>query len=126
MTSEELKKLFEHYAEEAQFRDWSKGEGPSLRFVYACEHGTFWKFTPKSWWQFVTKAIRNNGGHDFMLSQALSRPPKLVVKGEDNKFSSSDMKVRCVSPLDWTLQDWENELIHGRRLTEGLTPDEFG
>jgi hypothetical protein len=50
MTSDELKKLFEHYAEDAQFQNWSKGEeSPGMRFVYACEHGMIWKFTPKAW-----------------------------------------------------------------------------
>jgi hypothetical protein len=48
MTSEKLKKLFVRYAEEAQFQRWSKGT-PEVQFVYACEYGTIWKFTPIEW-----------------------------------------------------------------------------
>ena len=115
MTSEELKKLFENYHEDAQFQTWSKGEAPGMRFVYACEYGTIWKFTPKAWWQFVTRVVRNNGCHDFFLSKALRSRPRHVIKGENNKFYSSDLKMRCVNPLDWTLLDWTNELIRPER-----------
>jgi hypothetical protein len=113
MTSAELKKLFGHYAEDAQFQNWSKRESPRMRFVYACEHGMIWKFTPKAWWQFVTRAVRNHGCHDFFLSKALRSRPKYIIKGADNKFYSSDLTMRCVNPLDWTLQDWTKELIPG-------------
>lgn len=37
MTSEELKKLFVHVTQDAQFQNWSKGEPPGMKFVYACE-----------------------------------------------------------------------------------------
>ena len=84
-----------------------------MRFVYACEYGTIWKFTDKEWWQFVTRVVRNNGGHDFLLSAALRSRPRHIVKGEDNKFCSTDSRVRCVNPLDWTLLDWTNELLPG-------------
>jgi hypothetical protein len=115
MTSVQLRKLFGRCAEDAQFRNWSKGEAPGMRFVYACEYGTIWKFTPKEWWQCVTRAIRNRGSHDFLLSKALRGRPRHIIKGEDNKFYSSDLAMRCVNPLDWTLQDWTNELIPGGR-----------
>jgi hypothetical protein len=115
MTSEGLKKLFGDYAEDARFQSWRKEEALGIQFIYACEYGTIWKFTPKEWWQLVTKVVRNNGGHDFVLSKALRSRPKHIVKGEDNKFYSSDPSMRCVNPLDWTLLDWTNELIPGRR-----------
>src|ERR1700687_1078220 len=118
MTSEELKKLFLHYSEEAQFQNWNKGEAPGTRVVYACEYGTIWKFTPQAWWQFVTRTVRNNGCHDFFLSKAVRSRPRQLIKGEDNKFYSSDVTIRCVNPLDWTLLDWTNELIAGRRTTQ--------
>ena len=118
MTSVELRKLFGHYAEDTQFETWSKREAPGMRFVYACEHGEIWKFTPKAWWQFVTRVICNHGCHAFFLSKALHRRPKYIIKGEDNKFYSSDFRMRCLNPLDWTLQDWTNELIPGRRATQ--------
>src|ERR1700733_18377 len=54
MTSEKFNKLFGQFAEEAQFQLW-KGEAAAVRFVYACEYGTIWKFTPKEWWRLVTK-----------------------------------------------------------------------
>src|ERR1700680_1469464 len=110
MTSEELKKLFGHYAEDAQFQNWSNGKVPGMRFVYACEYGTIWKFTPKAWWQFVRRVVCNRGCHDFFLSKALRSRPRHLTKGEDNRFYSSDLGMRCVNPLDWTLQDWTNEL----------------
>jgi hypothetical protein len=105
MTSEELNKLFKQYSEDAQFQNWSKGEAAGMRFVYACEYGTIWKFTPKAWWQFVKQVVRNNGCHDLFLSKALRRRPKHLVKGEDNKFYSSDRAMLCMNPLDWTLLD---------------------
>ena len=117
MTSEELKKLFVHYAEDAQFHTWNKGEAPGMRLVYVCEYGTIWKFTPQAWWQFVTRVVRNNGRHDFFLSKAVRSRPRQIIKGKDNKFYSSDITIRCVNPLDWTLLDWTNELIPGRRTT---------
>ena len=114
MTSAQLKKLFTSLAEEAQFQDWSKGL-PEVQFVYACEYGTIWKFTPKEWWLFVRKAVDNRGIHEFVLSRALGNRPKYITKGSDRKISSFNSKMRCVNPLDWTLVDWTNELT--RSLT---------
>ena len=109
MTSEQLKKLFAHYSDDAQFQDWNNG-ATEVRFVYACEHGTIWKFTPKEWWRFVRTVVGNQGSHEFLLSAALRNRPKFIAKGDDRKFSSSDNRMRCVNPFDWTLQDWNNEL----------------
>jgi hypothetical protein len=120
MTSAELKKVFGNYAEDAQFQDWTKGETQGVQFVYACEYGTIWKFTPKAWWQFVKKVVRNNGGHDFVLSKAMRSRPKHITKGEDNQFYSSDSRMRCVNPLDWTLLDWTNELTPCRIPTQSI------
>jgi hypothetical protein len=104
MTSEELKRLFARYSEDAQLKIWNKGGVQGLRFVYACENGTIWKFTPQEWWQFVTKAIRNHGDHDFLLTRAMCSRPRLITRGADGKFYSSDNKMRCVNPLDWTVE----------------------
>ena len=109
MTSEQLKKLFAYYAEEAQFQNWNNG-AVKIQFVYACEYGTIWKFTPKEWWLTVRKAIGNQGSHEFLLSAALRKRPKFITKGEDRKISSSDSNIHCVNTSDWTLQDWTNEL----------------
>ena len=122
MTSEALKKLFGQITQDAQFQNWSKGEAPGMQFVYACEYGMIWKFTPKAWWQFVSRAVRNDGGHDFFLSKALRSRPRHIIKGEDNKFYSSDGRMRCVNPLDWTLLDWTNELIPGGKATQNIEP----
>jgi hypothetical protein len=111
MTSHELKQLFTRYSEDAQFEIWNKGRVPELRFVYACENGTIWKFTPKGWWQFVTKAIRNRGGHDLLLSKAMGHRPRHIMRGADGNFYSSNIEMRCVNPLDWTVETWTNELI---------------
>lgn len=111
MTQEKLGKLLALYSEEARFQTWNAGKIPGVRFVYACEYGTVWKFTPKAWWQSITKAIRNQGRHDFCLSQAMLHRPRHIVKGGDAKFHSSDAGMRCVNPLDWTLEDWTNELM---------------
>jgi hypothetical protein len=109
MTSVELKKLFAYCVEEAQFQNWSKG-APEVRFVYACEYGTIWKFTPKEWWRFVNKALCNRGNHDFLLSRALRNRPRHITRDGDHKIYSSDSRMRCVNPLDWTVEDWANEL----------------
>jgi hypothetical protein len=111
MTSQELTKLFAQYSEDAQFQMWIKGKPQEMKFVYACENGAFWKFTPKEWWRLVTKAIRNQGCHSFFLSKALRSRPNHIVRGDDTKFYSSDIKVRCVNPLDWTAENWIAELI---------------
>jgi hypothetical protein len=110
MTSLELRKLFLHHAEEAQFKNWNKGAS-EVRFVYACEYGTIWKFTPKEWWQFVRKAVGNYGIHEFMLSTALRNRPSFIKMGGDRKISSSESGIRCVNPLDWTIEDWTSELM---------------
>lgn len=111
MTQEKLKKLFARFSDDAQFETWNAGKIPGVRFVYACEYGTIWKFTPRAWWQSMTKAIRNQGSHDFTLSTALCHRPRHIVKGSDNKFHSSDKELRCVNPEDWTVEDWTNELM---------------
>jgi hypothetical protein len=112
MTSKTLAKLFAQTAEDAQFRLWNRGRLQGVRFVYACEYGVIWKFTPKAWWQLVTKTILNQGRHDFYLSKSLRCRPRHIFKGEDNKFYSSDSHMRCVNSLDWTIADWTNELVH--------------
>jgi hypothetical protein len=112
MTSEKLAKLFAEVAEDAEFRLWNQGRAQDVRFVYACEYGVIWKFTPQAWWQLVTKTILNQGRHDFYLSKSLRCRPRHIFKGEDNKFYSSDSHMRCVNSLDWTIEDWTNELVH--------------
>jgi hypothetical protein len=109
MTSEQLKHLFAYYADETQFQSWNTGR-PEVRSVYACEYGMIWKFSPKEWWQFARKTILNQGNHEFVLSKALRNRPKHIVKGSDRKISSLEPAMRCVNPLDWTLQDWIDEL----------------
>ena len=105
-----LYKLFARCAEDAQFQLRTKAK-PEIRFVYACEYGTIWKFTPKEWWRFVTKTVRNDGNPEFLLSKALYRRPKHIKEAMDHVISSSDHRIRCVNPLDWTLEDWAKELI---------------
>jgi hypothetical protein len=110
MTSEQLTKLFAQIAENAKFQLWNKEQVREVRFVYACEYGEIWKFTPIGWWRFVGNAILSQGRHDFFLSKALRCRPKHIFKGGDNKFYSSDSRMRCVNPLDWTVENWTNEL----------------
>jgi hypothetical protein len=110
MTSRELKKCFAQFADDAKFQLWNQGQLQGVRFVYACEFGVIWKFTPQAWWQFVTKAILNQGRHDLCLSRALRHRPRHILKGPDNNFYSSDDRMRCVNPLDWTVENWAKEL----------------
>jgi hypothetical protein len=111
MRSQHLNKIFAGCYEDAQFHDWNKGRRPKLQFVYVCEYQTVWRFTPKEWWLFATKATRNNGSYDLPLSRALRSRPKQIVKGKDGKIYSPDDTIHCVNPLDWTLDDWKHELI---------------
>jgi hypothetical protein len=110
MTPNELKKLFEQAAESANFRLWEKGHISGVRFVYACEFGEIWKFTPLEWWKMVTKTILCQGRHEFILSKAMRARPRHITKRGDNTFCSSDDGLRCVNPTDWTVEDWTNEL----------------
>ena len=110
MTSHELNRLFMQVAEDARFRLWNEKRSQAVRYFYACEHGEVWKFTPKAWWQLVTKTILNGGRHDFFLSKALGHRPTHIVKGEDKEFYSSDRSLRCINPLDWTVENWTDEL----------------
>jgi hypothetical protein len=110
MTTERILEVFAADAEDARFRTWDRGRTIPWRFVYLCEYGTIWRFGPKEWWQFVIRAIRNNGAYDLPLSRALRSRPRHISKGNDRKCNSSDNTVRCVSPLDWTIEDWKNEL----------------
>jgi hypothetical protein len=109
MTSNELGKLMAQHAENSRFEDWNSGRKEMPRFIYACEYGTFWKFTPREWWQMVTKIVGNQGSHEFLLSKA-SRRPRYILKGKDGGFYSTDPVMRCVNPIDWTLEDWKREL----------------
>jgi hypothetical protein len=111
MTTEQIIKILGTGAEDARFRDWDQGRTLEWRFVYLCEYGTIWRFGPQEWWRFVIRTIRNNGAYDLPLSRALRIRPKHIFKGEDHKCYSSDNSVRCVNPLDWTVEDWKNELI---------------
>ena len=110
MRSIELTKLLASHAENVRFVDWDNKRTTRPRFVYACELGTIWKFTPKEWWQVVNKAVRNNGSHEFHFSQA-TRRPKFILKSEDGSFHSTDPAMRSVNPAKWTLEDWQRELL---------------
>ena len=105
-----LNRVFADYAEDMQFQDWITRVAAPFRFVYACEYGTIWKFTPKEWWQFVTKTVRNNCTYDLPLSRALGNRPRHITPGPDGRLRSSDETVRCVNLPEWTASDWENEL----------------
>src|ERR1700722_9331228 len=121
MTSEELKKLFIRCVDDAQFELWSKST-PRVRFVYACERGTIWRFTQREWWHFLTETIRNHGNHDFLFSKVMRHRPNHITEGKDHNMSSSDVRMHCVNSVDWTIEDWTNELnrICGPADFEGL------
>jgi len=111
MTVERIFEILAVHAEDARFRDWDQGRTLQWRFVYLCEYGTIWRFEPKEWWRFVIRTIRNNGAYDLPLSRALRNRPKHISKGDDHKCYSSDATLHCVNPLDWTIEDWKNELF---------------
>jgi hypothetical protein len=111
MTREQLTNALAAGAEDARFQDWSRGRTIAWKFVYLCEYGTIWRFGPKEWWKFVIKTIRNNGAYDLPLSTALRRRPKNIFLEEFRKCTSSETTLRCVNPLDWTVEDWKKELI---------------
>ena len=106
----ELNRTFAFYAEEVAFENWCKTRSSEVRFIYACEYGTVWKFTPKEWWRFLRKVVQSDGSYDLPLSRALNRRPNQVVKGADGNWHSTDKTLRCVNPLAWTLDDWKGEL----------------
>jgi hypothetical protein len=110
MRSIDLTKLLELRAENVRFENWNSQQSVRPRFVYACELGTIWKFTPKEWWQVVTKIVRNNGSHEFHLSKS-TRRPKFILKTGDGSFQSTDPTMRSVNPANWTLDDWKRELL---------------
>ena len=111
MTTDKIFEILASAAEDARFRGWEQGRTHQYRFVYLCEYGTIWRFTPKEWWRFVIRTIRNNGTYDLPLSKALRTRPKHITEGEHHKCCSSDNGVRCVNPLDWTVEEWKSELI---------------
>lgn len=111
MTTDQVFKILAADAEDARFRTWDQSRTIRWRFVYLCEYGTIWRFGPKEWWQFVTGTVRNNGAYDLPLSSALRSRPRHISKGDDRKYYSSDNAVRCVSALEWTTDDWKNELF---------------
>ncbi len=110
MTSTTLKTMFACYAQRARFEEWHKDHLLGVKFVYACEFGVVWKFTPQEWWQLVASAVRNHGQHDLPQSNTLGRRPAHIIKGIDGKFSSTDIGIRCVNSGDWLLAAWEHEL----------------
>jgi len=111
MTQVELDQLLAYYAEDIRFQAWNRRQRPGVRFIYACEYATIWKFTPKEWWRFVTKTTNNSGSYDLPLSKALRARPRQIIKGEGGKFYSFDNTTRCLNLLDWTLEDWKDELV---------------
>jgi hypothetical protein len=116
MTQVELDQLLAHYAEDIRFQAWNERQRPGVCFIYAGEYATFWKFTPREWWRFVTKTTNQSGSYDLPLSRALRRRPRQILKGEGGKLYSSDHTRRFVNLLDWTLEDWKDELV-GREGT---------
>ena len=107
MTQEELNQILAHVAEDIRFQAWNRQQRPGVRFIYACEYATLWKFTPKEWWRFVTKTNQNGGSYDLSLSRALRGRPRQIIKDEGGKLYSSDNTTRCVNLLDWKLEDWK-------------------
>lgn len=108
-----LNRVFADYAEDMQFQDWITRVAAPFRFVYACEYGTIWKFTPREWWQFVSRTVRNHGNYDLPLSRALGNRPRHISFSPEGRMSSTDGTVRCVNLTGWTESDWQSEL--GRR-----------
>ncbi len=109
MSSQELCRLFAAYAEESDFRHWSKKQKP-IKTVYAGEYGMVWKFTLKEWWQTVKAVIRNEGVHEFPVAGAMARRPKHLTFDSDGMLKCPDTMIHCVNPRDWTLPDWMHEL----------------
>jgi hypothetical protein len=107
---QQLTRVFADYAEDSRFQNWIAGVAQQFRFVYACEYGTIWKFTPKEWWQFVAKTVRNDGAYDLPLSKALGNRPRHITPGDDGRLQSSDCTVRCINLTEWNVSDWQNEL----------------
>jgi len=116
MTQVELNQMLAHFADNTVFQNWNKRQLPGVRFIYASEYTTFWKFTPKEWWRFVTKTNQNGGSYDLPLSRALHGRPRQIIKGEGNILHSSDYTRRYVNLLDWKPQDWKDEFV-GREGT---------
>src|SRR5579864_5922354 len=82
MTQEELNQILAHVAEDIRFQAWNRRQRPGVRFIYACEYATLWKFTPKEWWRFVSKTNQNGGYYDLSLSRALRGRPRQITKAK--------------------------------------------
>src|SRR5215470_3844176 len=103
MTQDQRNKAYAYYAEDLAFENWRKARLHAVRFVYACEYGTAWKFTPKEWWRFARRVAQNEGSYDLPFERALNRRPNQIARGPDGRCYSTDEATRCVNPLDWTV-----------------------
>jgi hypothetical protein len=47
----------------------------------------------------------------FRCQKHFAHVPGQIIKGEGGKFYSFDNTTRCLNLLDWTLEDWKDELV---------------
>ena len=102
--AETLAQTFARYAEDAEFREWNESRPARYRLVYVHQDDNVWKFSREDWWKFVNRTIRNKGTYSLPLSKHL---PNGLKKSMDSCESNA---VRNVHLLDWTLDDWKDEL----------------
>ena len=101
--SETLTETFARFAEDAAFQRWVESRSLAFQFVYASHDDSVWKFTAEEWWRFVTRTIRNNGGFSLPVSKQ--------VQGRSKPGPASQESLsRSVTLLDWSADDWKNEL----------------
>lgn len=80
------------------------------RRVYATQYGVIWSFSLQEWLAFVEKTITNDGEYDLDKGgrQVATRPVALFRSARLG-FESTRSDVRCVRPLDWSMEDWIDE-----------------
>lgn len=111
MTAAELARLFTTCAVDAQFETWAKERKPHFHTVYLCDYGTIWKYSLKEWWQLASRAVRNNGNYELTECSALRIRPKHILVDHRGEIYCRDLTIRCVSPRNWTLDEWKAELV---------------
>lgn len=83
--------------------------------IYVEQYGGWWSFTTKQWREWLLASIADilsQEGYTLPDSKMLRSRPRLAKKDDPASrwWYSSVSTARVIQPLDWTVEQWKEEL----------------
>jgi len=94
--------------------------------IYVTQFDGWWSFTDRQWRQWLPTAIAGvKSGEGYLLPDAnrLAHAPRSVAKeGPGSRWWYAVKKgVKVIQPLNWNLEQWEDELDETDQTQSGST-----